>query len=47
MVACEKRNRKGYYIELSMAQCEYTINRIIKGTQQNIFDYIEKEIIND
>lgn len=40
MVACESRNRKGYYIELSKAQCEYTKKRIEKGVQANLFDII-------
>ena len=39
MFACEKRNRKGIYIELSKEQCNYTKNRISKGIQINLFDF--------
>lgn len=38
MFACECRNRKGYYIELSKAQCDYTIERIKRGVQTSLFD---------
>lgn len=38
MCACESRNRKGYYVELSQAQCEYSVKRIAKGVQLNLFD---------
>ncbi len=38
MYACECRNRKGYYIELSENQCEYAKARISRGIQVNIFD---------
>lgn len=38
MNACEQRNRKGIYIELSEAQCEYAKNRINKGIQTTLFD---------
>lgn len=38
MYACESRNRKGYYIELSKAQCDYTVNRIKKGVPMSLFD---------
>jgi DNA modification methylase len=40
MIACEKRNRKGYYIELSEKQCEYSVNRLKRGIQTNLFDFI-------
>lgn len=40
MVACECRNRKGIYIELSTAQCEYTIKRLSTGVQLNLFDMV-------
>lgn len=38
MIACEKRNRKGFYIELSQKQCEYSKNRLRKGIQLSLFD---------
>lgn len=38
MVAAERRNRKGIYIELSEAQCKYSVDRISKGVQINLFD---------
>lgn len=38
MFACESRNRKGIYIELSEKQCEYSIDRLKKGIQLNLFD---------
>ena len=38
MIACERRNRKGFYIELSEAQCKYTIERMKKGIQTRLFD---------
>ncbi len=38
MFACEGRNRKGYYIELSLNQCEYSKQRLLKGVQTNLFD---------
>jgi DNA modification methylase len=38
MFACESRNRKGIYIELSEKQCEYSVNRLKKGIQLNLFD---------
>ena len=38
MYACECRNRKGYYIELSKAQCDYSIERLKKGCQMSLFD---------
>ena len=38
MYACEGRNRKGLYIELSEKQCQYAKNRVQKGIQTNIFD---------
>ena len=37
MYACESRNRKGYYIELSKEQCDYSIKRIKNGVQINLF----------
>lgn len=40
MMACEQRNRKGIYIELSKAQCEYTANRAKRGIQTTMFDII-------
>lgn len=40
MYACECRNIKGYYIELSEQQCEHSANRILKGVQQSIFAFI-------
>ena len=39
MIACERRNRKGIYIELSKAQCDYTISRCGKGIQTYLFDF--------
>ena len=39
MIACERRNRKGIYIELSQAQCQYTIERLGKGIQTYLFDF--------
>lgn len=39
MCACEGRNRKGYYIELSEQQCKYSVERVKKGTQLSLFDY--------
>ena len=41
MFACERRNRKGIYIEISEKQCEYAKNRIGKGIQTNLFDIME------
>ena len=38
MCACEQRNRKGYYIELSEAQCEYAKSRIKGGVQSTLWD---------
>lgn len=38
MFACESRNRKGIYIELSEKQCKYSVNRLKKGIQLNLFD---------
>lgn len=38
MIACERRNRKGLYIELSKEQCEYSVNRVKKGIQTTLFD---------
>ena len=38
MVAAERRNRKGYYIELSKAQCDYSVNRIKCGIQTYLFE---------
>lgn len=38
MIACERRNRKGIYIELSKAQCVYSVERLKKGIQQSLFD---------
>jgi len=38
MYACESRNRKGYYIELSKEQCDYSIKRIKNGVQTKLFD---------
>ena len=38
MVACERRKRKGIYIELSTAQCEYSAKRLQKGIQYSLFD---------
>lgn len=38
MLACERRNRKGYYIELSQEQCDYAAERIKKGVQTSLFD---------
>jgi len=40
MVACEQMQRKGYYIELSEQQCDYSKQRIKKGIQINIFDFL-------
>lgn len=39
MVCCEKRNRKGIYIELSEKQCEYSVKRLKRGVQTNLFDF--------
>ena len=38
MIAAERRNRKGIYIELSEAQCEYSIERLRRGIQINLFE---------
>lgn len=40
MIAAERRNRKGIYIELSEAQCEYSIERLRRGIQINLFDQL-------
>ena len=37
MLSCEAMEIKGYYIELSESQCEYTKNRIKKGVQLKLF----------
>lgn len=39
MVACEARNRKGYYVELSENQCDYSVRRMKGGVQMNLFDF--------
>lgn len=38
MCACEQRNRKGIYIELSEEQCRYSAERLRKGVQLNLLD---------
>lgn len=38
MFACETRERKGIYIELSPSQCEYSKKRIENGIQTRLFD---------
>ena len=40
LCACIARNIKAIGIELSKKQCEYTVNRITKGVQMNIFSFI-------
>lgn len=37
MVACEGKNRKGIYIELSQAQCDFSIERLKKSVQLKLF----------
>lgn len=37
MMACESKNIKGYYIELSQAQCDFAVDRLKKGVQLNLF----------
>ena len=39
MIAAERRKRKGYYIELSKAQCDFSVKRMKKGIQTFLFDY--------
>ena len=40
MIAAERSNRKGIYLELSEAQCEYSIERLRRGIQINLFDQL-------
>ena len=40
LCACISRDIKAIGIELSKKQCDYTVNRITKGVQMNIFSFI-------